>query len=118
MQIVALLSLVVGIALAPEVASATTYYVTVATGDDTRTAGQAQVPSTPWRTIKKGVDIAQPGDTVIVAPGTYAEGVESKRDGTPVLPIVVKASSPAANVTKVQPPAPADSGFFISHNYV
>jgi hypothetical protein len=117
MHILVFVLFALGTALVPDVASATTYHVNAATGDDTRTAGQAQVPSTPWKTIKRGVDIAQPGDTVIVAPGTYAESVESKRDGTPVLPIVVKASSPAPNATKVQPAAGADNGFFISHNY-
>jgi Protein of unknown function (DUF1565)/Right handed beta helix region len=47
-------------------------------------------PSTPFRTIQKAVDLARPGDVIILAPGDYYQDVVSKRDGTPDAPITIK----------------------------
>lgn len=116
MRTIALMMLALGIAFSPATALAATYYVDAVAGDDTRTSVQAQSALTPWKTIKKGVDAALPGDTVLVKPGTYAESVESKRDGTQLAPILVKAESAAPGATTVLPTAL--NGFFVSHNYI
>jgi len=101
-----------------------TYYVDGDTGDDARSATQAEDAGTPWRTInramsaggligvtKKGVPLA--GYTVVVAPGLYAESVESKRDGLPGDPVVIRAATPGT--VTVKPPA-GKNGFFVSHH--
>ena len=82
--------LVVFLALGPT-ASAATYYVNVATGDDTRNATTAQNPATPWKTLTRALagatytpnssdpSIIDPnpelasGDIIQVAAGTYAK---------------------------------------------
>jgi hypothetical protein len=49
-----------------------TFYVNVATGNDTRTTTEAQNPSTPWKTISKALsDQVAAGSTIRVAAGTY-----------------------------------------------
>ncbi|MBN1178392.1 MAG: DUF1565 domain-containing protein [Anaerolineae bacterium] len=63
--------------IAPARAQSVTYYVNAATGDDSRTPGAAQDPSTPWQSISHAVDSVPPGTpdnpTVIiqVASGMY-----------------------------------------------
>jgi parallel beta-helix repeat protein len=94
---------------------AQTYYVDCGVnGDDTRTPIQAKDPASPWKTITKGVFHAQAGSTILVNPGTCAERVESKRDGTKAARIVLKSMVPGGAI--IQPPA-GTNGFFISHNY-
>lgn len=49
-----------------------TYYVNASTGDDSRSAAQAQSPSTPWRTINKAVNtVTAAGSIIELADGTY-----------------------------------------------
>ena len=43
--------------------------------------GWAGSSSKPFKTIQKGLDVAQPGDTVLVRNGTYYEEVKFKRSG-------------------------------------
>ena len=48
--------------------------------------------SAPFGRIQQGIQAAQPGDTVLVAPGTYGESLATVRAGSQGLPITVKAS--------------------------
>lgn len=47
--------------------------------------------SAPFGKIQQALAAAQPGDTVLVAPGTYAEGITSVRGGAAGAPITIKA---------------------------
>lgn len=62
---------------AQTVVTGATYYV--ATNGSDSNAGTL---SAPWRTIQKAADMVNPGDTVIVRPGTYNEIVIIKKSGT------------------------------------
>lgn len=54
-----------------------TYYVSV-TGDDQNPGSK----SAPWRTIQKAADTLEPGDTVYVRSGVYAEFVSLQNSGS------------------------------------
>ena len=64
----------------------TNYYVNAATGNDSRTAVQAQNPATPWLTIqhanKRTLSNACPGAIVNVASGTYNGNIITSQTGT------------------------------------
>src|SRR5690606_25558925 len=81
--LVALLVAALGCFVTPRAALALglTFHVDATVGDDARTPLEAQNPATPWKTIGKSLLHAEGGDTVLVAPGTYRERVESRRDG-------------------------------------
>jgi hypothetical protein len=71
-----LLTLVAGgiLSLLATTAEATTYYVDdIGSSFDTRTCVEAQSPSTPRGTIAGGVACLDPGDTLLMRAGTYAE---------------------------------------------
>lgn len=102
-----------------------TYYVDAANGDDAYSDLAAQNPATPWKTIKKAVDtggllgvsrkgVPLDGYTVVVQPGVYNESVESKRDGLPGNPVILRAASPGT--VTIRPPA-GRNGFFVSHHH-
>ena len=78
--------------LAANVASAGTYYVSVA-GSDLNTGATSQ----PWRTIAKAASSVAPGDTVLVQPGIYDELVYFKSSGAPAKPITFRASGAVTN---------------------
>ena len=59
----------------------------------TRTGGNGSA-QTPFGSIQDGLRAAQPGDTVIVLPGTYAESLRTVRAGREARPILVRAASP------------------------
>ena len=45
----------------------------------------------PFGSIQAAVDAAQPGDVVTIRPGTYAELIQTQRDGSSNLPITIRA---------------------------
>ena len=65
--------------------AAATYYVS-ASGNDASPGTQ----SSPWRTLQRAADVAGPGDSVIVTPGSYA-GAKFTRSGTASGPIRFRA---------------------------
>jgi hypothetical protein len=66
--------------------TATTYYVAT-NGNDSNPGTEAQ----PFRTIQKGVDRAQAGETVYVRGGTYHEEVKVNNSGAENRPIIIAA---------------------------
>jgi len=117
----------IGLLATPDLARALTYYVAPG-GDNGRDPFQAQNPDTPWASINRALQFALGGDTINVAPGTYAEKVESRRDGTATGPIVLRSADPTTGrpmpgAATIQPPPdpgtglPVANGVFISHNY-
>lgn len=78
--------------------AATTYIV------DNRYPGAADAnPGTaelPLRTINAAAQLARPGDTVEIRPGTYRERVIPARGGEAGSPIIYRASSPGSVVVK------------------
>ncbi len=81
------LMFVAGLALFVATGSARTFYVDAQRGDNTH-GGTADAP---WRTIQKAADAAQPGDTVLVAEGDYAERIKVTRSGALQRPITFEA---------------------------
>jgi parallel beta-helix repeat protein len=70
--------------------AATTYQVDQGAGCSPTGAGGA-----PFCTIAKAAAVAQAGDTVVVAAGTYREGVELPASGAPGAPITFKTTAAA-----------------------
>lgn len=79
-------------------AGATSYYVSASTGADANAGTQAA----PWKTLQKAGNVAGPGDTVNILPGTYV-GFSPRNSGTANAPVtflaqagvVVNAAGPA-----------------------
>jgi hypothetical protein len=67
-------------------AFARTYYVSP-DGLDSHSGSQ----SSPWLTLFKAAKTLKPGDTVLIADGTYQGGVRQSRPGLPGRPITYKA---------------------------
>jgi len=64
-----------------------TYYLSPS-GDDSNIGTQSQ----PWKTIQKAADTMMAGDTVLIAPGVYEEGlIKPVYSGTKDSPITYKA---------------------------
>ena len=70
----------------PSVGLSVEHYV--APGGHDSGAGSAQHP---WATIQYSVNQAKPGDTVVVADGTYQETVLMQRGGAPQARVIVKS---------------------------
>lgn len=70
------------------------YFYVATTGNNSYSTTQARSPATPWRTIQYAVNMAQPGDTILVSPGTYNEYVETARSGTKSSRITIRAYPP------------------------
>ena len=64
---------------------AATYYVATSGYDS-----NAGTLSSPFKTIQKGIDVLQPGDTCYVRGGTYNEGLVLKQSGTSSARLTVK----------------------------
>ncbi len=79
-------------AFAPQVSFSDTLYVAT-NGNNQRSRGQARNRSTPWRTIQRAVDEANPGDEVVVLSGQYNEGVQIRRSGQPNRVILIRSES-------------------------
>src|SRR5690606_12931311 len=77
------------------------YYFSTSSGDDSRTAAQAQNPSTPWKSINKLNSIfrsLQPGDEILFKRGDVFYGaINITRSGTQGRPIKFDAYGSGAN---------------------
>jgi hypothetical protein len=69
----------------PPVAAGPQLYVDPA-GNDTNDGSTGS----PFQTIQKALDDAQPGTTINLAPGEYREQLATQRDGAPGAPITIK----------------------------
>ncbi|KKR81154.1 MAG: Secreted protein [Candidatus Daviesbacteria bacterium GW2011_GWA1_41_61] len=49
----------------------------------------------PFKTIQKAVDLAQGGETIALAPGTYSQDIITKRNGTSDKPIIISGPKEA-----------------------
>lgn len=67
-------------------------------------------PTAPLGTIQSAIDRAQPGDTVLVASGSYPEALRSVRDGQPGRPIVVRAPTSRSAIVES-----AESPLLVAH---
>ncbi len=65
-----------------------TYYV-APNGKDTN---DGLSPSKPLQHIQKALELAEPGDTIILADGVYREDIKTVRDGEVNAPITIKGS--------------------------
>lgn len=80
-------------------AQAAAYYVNASTGSDSYTPSQAQNSSTPWLTVQHAAAYSglAPGDTVYIAPGTYASSspIVLVASGSSTAPITFNGSGSA-----------------------
>lgn len=80
---------------------ATNYYFSSVSGDDSRTASQAQNPATPWRTLTKlnsYFSSLAVGDSVLFKRGeTFYGSITAGKSGTSGSPIVIGAYGTGAN---------------------
>ncbi|MGE0681061.1 MAG: right-handed parallel beta-helix repeat-containing protein [Candidatus Binatia bacterium] len=90
-----------------------TFYIDGATGNDSQSELHAQNPNTPWKTIKKGLEVAVPGETLSILPGVYTQRIESLKDGTIDAPITIRAQTPGT--VTIQPPS--GSAVYFGHHY-
>ncbi|GHB91135.1 DUF1565 domain-containing protein [Cerasicoccus arenae] len=67
---------------------AVTLFVDVKTGDD---SSSGKLQETPLKTIQAAVNVAQPGDQILVSPGVYHENVLLMRGGTSDEPLEIIA---------------------------
>jgi parallel beta-helix repeat protein len=73
-------------------------------GDDGR---DGRSPASAWASIQKGVDALQPGDTLTILPGEYAQGVTRAGLGSDAADTVIRAQIPGTVLLRGDVPAPA-----------
>ena len=93
-----------------------TYYVDGTTGDDARSSWTARRRETPWRSIARALRNTAPGDTVIVAAGTYVASVDVEVAGVRLVAdapgsVILRASG--ATGISVKAPDVVVDGFVI-----
>ncbi|MEK7495719.1 MAG: right-handed parallel beta-helix repeat-containing protein [Patescibacteria group bacterium] len=64
-------------------------------------------------TIQEAVDLAQPGDTVVLSPGEYFQDVVTKKDGLPDKPITIKGQK-----SSIVKGAGNSRVFQVNHSYI
>jgi len=69
---------------------AETYYV----GTHGHDGNPGRTEAAAFQTIAHGVSVLEPGDTLIVCPGSYHEQVTIEKSGTPEKPIVIRSQYP------------------------
>lgn len=84
---VTVLSVAVGLAILAPLCAGATYRVAPDGSDDNPGSAEA-----PWATLQHAVDAIAPGDTVVVADGTY-EGFRIRKSGTPEAVKTIKAEN-------------------------
>jgi hypothetical protein len=92
------------------VTQAATYYVGP-TGSDASDGG----PAHPFLTLQKGLNTAQPGDTVQLLSGSFAPGA-SKRDGTSDNPVTIRGQEDSSSV--IMGTGGSSSSLAITHAYI
>ncbi len=65
------------------------YHVSKESGSNDRNPGTAD---SPFKTIGRAAELAEPGDRIIIHEGHYSEIIRPKNDGTPSRPIVFEAA--------------------------
>src|SRR5690606_23073788 len=94
-QIIIQLTLALMVVFSGHQALAASYYFSQSTGDDSRSAAQAQHPDTPWKSIDKLNAVfhtLKPGDVVYFKRGDVFYGtIEVTKSGSPGNPIVFDA---------------------------
>jgi hypothetical protein len=105
---------------APFFASGNIYYVNPS-GNDGNNGTSA---GTAFKTIQKALDVAQAGDTVTLAPGTYMQDFVTKRSGSSGAPITVTGPSNAivkgggnARIIEINHSYTVLSGFTVDGQY-
>jgi hypothetical protein len=95
------LLLVLFLTLFPVLAHGATYYV-AKTGSNRNSCKQAKNPATAKQTINAGISCLKGGDTLIVRPGTYSEGIKGEDipSGSSGTPTVVKSEVKGGAILK------------------
>lgn len=95
---------------APAIRAPVRYYVDPKGSDTGR-----GTPAAPFRTIQKGADTAEPGDTVFVRPGVYTGGnrlVELERGGAPGAWVTFRSDPPGGAILDGESGASAEAWYF------
>lgn len=87
-------------------APAAEYFVNKQGGD----GNDGQSRKTAFLTVQKGVDALQPGDTLTIGPGEYAESVKKVNLGSPDAETIIRAELPGTAVLRGD--VPVDSAAF------
>ena len=78
-------------------------YFVATQGDDARDGLSRE---TSFRTVQKGVDALQPGDTLTILPGEYLENVKRTNLGSPEKDTLIRAALPGTVLLRGDVPAP------------